>query len=231
MPKIAVISANPSAKSAKELADALKATYFNLADTSKSRYHEFDIVFNYGTSFRPIHCKQVINTPKAVSTCINKIATLKKLKEAGVPCVEFTLDKEVARKWPTVAVRATATGKAGDGLDWWKKSSRTPLPAAAFYSKHYPHWYEYRVVVYKDEVAARYVKNEVEGGMMHLHYLPSKGFKTIEKACISAASALGIDYVGFDVLAVSKTEFVILEANSGPIITEEIINFLKEKLK
>ena len=60
----------------------------------------------------------------------------------------------------------------------------------------------------------------VDGSVNFNHQAP-KGFEKIDEHCIKAAKALGIDYVGFDVLAHTKKDFVILEANSGAIMTDE----------
>jgi len=45
----------------------------------------------------------------------------------------------------------------------------------------------------------------------------------MDNMCLKAAHALGIDYVGFDVLAQTKNDCVIIEANSGPILTDEAL--------
>jgi glutathione synthase/RimK-type ligase-like ATP-grasp enzyme len=50
----------------------------------------------------------------------------------------------------------------------------------------------------------------------------------MDAICIRAARALSIDYVGFDVLAQTKNDCVIIEANSGPILTEEAIDAFHE---
>lgn len=53
--------------------------------------------------------------------------------------------------------------------------------------------------------------------------VPNRDFKTIDAACVKGAELLGIDYVGFDVLAKNKKDFRICEANSGPILTDDVL--------
>ena len=53
----------------------------------------------------------------------------------------------------------------------------------------------------------------------------------IKEACLRAATALKIDYVGFDVLVNKQNEFVILEANSAPIATMEVLQAFKRLIK
>jgi len=82
-------------------------------------------------------------------------------------------------------------------------------------------------------VVGRYYKAETpdDKGVLEWSFnvQPKRGFEKMDEACLKAAKALGIDYVGFDVVAMNKNDFVILEANSGPILTgeaeEAIINY------
>jgi glutathione synthase/RimK-type ligase-like ATP-grasp enzyme len=75
-------------------------------------------------------------------------------------------------------------------------------------------------------VVGRYLK-EVANDEWHLNSMEAEGFEHIDKACIKAAEALKIDYVGFDVLSRGKRTFTILEANSAPILTEDAAAAIK----
>ncbi len=84
------------------------------------------------------------------------------------------------------------------------------------------------------KVVGRYYKKETglnADGQIEWTFTPQRkrGFEAIDDACVRGAKALGIDFVGFDVVAQDKQHFVVLEANSGPIITDEaeeaIINY------
>jgi glutathione synthase/RimK-type ligase-like ATP-grasp enzyme len=75
-------------------------------------------------------------------------------------------------------------------------------------------------MVFRGAVVGRYFKKE-DSGDWYFNNQPAKGFEEMDKHCIRAAKALGIDYVGFDVVAKNKKDFRILEANSGPRITDE----------
>ncbi|MNQ79946.1 hypothetical protein D3C85_949070 [compost metagenome] len=50
----------------------------------------------------------------------------------------------------------------------------------------------------------------------------------MDEHCLRAAKALGIDYVGFDVVAKTKKDFRILEANSAARLEDEAENAIVE---
>lgn len=218
--KILVISPNACSESAKCLADNLGATYKNGFEGWWSP-RNYDVVFNYGCGDASIDTKNVINKGSAVIRCVNKISTLQALTKAGVPCLEFVTDKKkIPADWDVIVVRKTVEGKKNEGLEFAYQGE--PIPNAPLYTRYFEHRYEYRVVVFLGKVVARYRKVIDSDGNWDLVIAPKRGFEQMDKACINAANALGIDYVGFDVLSKNKKDFRICEANSGPILMQEM---------
>jgi glutathione synthase/RimK-type ligase-like ATP-grasp enzyme len=225
--KICVISPRAASESARKLANALKADYSNPFDEDRRDYTKYDLVFNYGCN-RKIVANQVINQ-KGVAACIDKIRCYETLKGAKIPTVNYVLKKEdIPDNWDIIVHRETVNGHGGEGLDY--AYSKKDAPAGkAFYAEYYSHEQELRVVVFKGVVIGIYDKVD-QNGMTEFIELEDNCLRFVSASCIEAATALGIDYVGFDVLYKSPKRFLVLEANSGPIITDEVIKYIKENL-
>lgn len=227
--KILVISPNVSWESASELAKALKADHINPYKEDRRNFLNYDLVFNYGCN-RNMKCNGIINTAKAVANCVDKIKTYTLLKANNIPTVNVALKKEdIDDKWKVIVARESATGAGGEGLKYFYDKKEIDKDYA-FFTEYYKHKFEFRIVVFKGVVVGRYLKDE-EDGAWFLREMDKEGFEEIDKSCIQAAEALGIDYVGFDVLSTSQKNFRILEANSGPIITEEVISHISKVLE
>lgn len=191
-------------------------------------------IFAYGCSATDgIKGGHIVNTRTAVKLCVDKLYTFQALEKTGVPIPAFRKKGEfIPGKWERIVVRSKVNGRKAEDLEYFHQGDK--LPDAPLYTEYFPHKYEYRIVVFMGKVVGRYFKKE-EGftadGQVEWNFMlqPKRGFETIDDACLKAAKALGIDFVGFDVVANTKKDFVILEANSGPILTgeaeEAIINF------
>lgn len=223
--KIIVIGPKACSESAKELAQALGSKYENPFDTGRYSFNSYDVVFNYGCGYE-FRGKKVINLGNSVRTCVNKISTLKVLQKAKVPCLNFVVHKrDIPKGWEWITVRNGAEGRNGDGIDFVKQGDT--VPDADFYTEYFWHKYEYRVVVFKGIVVARYYKKLTENHEWRFMIARPKGFEAMDEECVKSARALNIDYVGFDVLANTKKDFRICEANSGPMLTEEVKQYIK----
>lgn len=226
--KVAIITTHCN-KSSKQLEAALKyngvdAKHYNL---NKDIYPDnADYVFAYGTSQRSYKGKR-LNNREAVLSCVNKPITFDKLKKAKVDTVEYCLNKQdIPPHWSWVVVRGAVNGRKAEGLDY-AENSPGKIPDGALFSEYFEHKYEYRIVVFLNEVVGRYYKRE-DTGNWYFNNQPAKGFEKMDEHCIRAAKALGIDYVGFDVVAKNKKDFKILEANSGAVLTDEAENAVVE---
>lgn len=191
--------------------------------------------FAYGCSeankgwIPPFH----INSPVATRRCVDKLETFRLLSLAAVPIPNFRKEsKYIPKSWERIVVRSKVDGRKAEDLEYFFQGDK--LPDAPLYTEYFEHKYEYRIVVFMGKVVGRYYKAEtgtMPDGQLEWSFnvQPKRGFEKMDEACLKAAKALGIDFVGFDVVAMNKNDFVILEANSGPILTgeaeEAIINY------
>lgn len=227
MMNVIVVSPKASCKSAKALAEAIGAVHCNPYEQDRYDFSKYDGVINYGVS-RKLRYQNIVNTPEAVSICVDKLKTFEIFKKNGIAHPGFTTKKaEVPKDWETVVVRTDLYARANKGMDYWYAHEGKPLPDAVLYTKYFEHENEYRIVVLFGEVMGRYIKKtivdaESPDGRWDFLLMHKQGFEAVDAECIKAAKALGIDYVGFDVVENKKGQFQILEANSGPILTEEV---------
>lgn len=227
MSKLCVIHPKRCRESAELLAKHLGCVVDNPYRSDKTDYSRFTIVINYGVS------KDVkgllINKPASVRVCKNKLQTFVKLHAAGVPVPAFTSDTAVLDKKEfkgTIVCHTEKEGMQNKGIVLVEEGDN--IPDAYVYTAYFHHKREYRVVVFMGKVIGHYSKVEIEPGEWGLMELIDRNFQDIDKACITAAKALDIDYVGFDVVAQSRSDFRILEANSGPILTEKSAQYIKK---
>lgn len=229
--RIAVVHPGILTKSAKWLAELLGADRFNTKETYRREFEEYDVVFNYGNSCQ-LYTKKgaIINKPHAVAGCISKIETFRILHKAGVPHPSYAMNrKDIPKDWYQVVVRKTANGAKNEGMEIVDNDDK--IPPAELYTEYFYHKWEYRIVVFKGKVVCRYRKDECPEGGWDFTKMLKKGFEAVDKACIDGAAALGIDYVGFDVVEDEDGKFIILEANSGPVLTEEVGKYLQKYFK
>jgi len=225
--KILVISPKAAEDSPKRLAVELGAKYENPYQTGRLVFKEYALVINYGFSTNIVTNANanVFNEPYAVRKCINKLVTLEALSKARIFVPDFS--PLVENHWDTVVCHTKLDGRKNEGIEYWYRYEDKPIPNAYLYTEYYPHRGEYRVVVLCGKVVGRYRKVERDG-TWDLELRDKRGFEHMDAICIRAARALSIDYVGFDVLAQTKNDCVIIEANSGPILTEEAIDAFHE---
>lgn len=225
---IIVISPKASDESAKRLAKELGAVYENPYQAKHNNYGGFDVIINYGYSqpFKMNRNVFLINSFETVRACIDKRATLHHLAIAGISVPEFAT--KIKDEWHTVICHTKPDGRKNEGIEHWYRNEQMAIPPAYLYTNYYPHRGEYRVVVLKGKIVGRYRKVLDAEGMWSLELRDKRGFEEMDAACVKAARALRVDYVGFDVLAQKKDNFVIIEANSGPILTDESVEAFKE---
>lgn len=192
-----------------------------------------DHVFAYGCSEANQYVGHLVNKREAVKRCVDKIKTFETLHAAGVRVPSWTKSKQAASDvYERIVVRSKVDGRKAEDLEYFYQGDK--LPDAPLYTEYFEHKYEYRIVVFMGKVVGRYYKAEtgtMPNGQLEWSFnvQPKRGFENMDEACLKAAKTLGIDFVGFDVVAMNKNDFVILEANSGPILTgeaeEAIINY------
>lgn len=226
--KIVVLHPKVALESATTLAKALKADICNPFEEDRRDFRRYDVVFNYGCH-RALYYKSIINDGDVVGICKDKVETFQALKKAGVPCPDFVTRKQnVPKHWEQIVIRETVDGARAEGLDYRLQGEE--IPNGALFTEYFPHKYEYRIVVFNGKVVGRYRK-QVRNGEWCFQLMHPQGFEEVDKDCVKAAQAIGIDYVGFDVLENKEGKCIILEANSAPIITDEVIEAITKFFK
>jgi glutathione synthase/RimK-type ligase-like ATP-grasp enzyme len=224
-----------AAESAKELADACGFAICNPFKEDKRDFRQYDGVFNYGCN-RKIVAKNIVNTTRAVATCINKIATYEVFKKAGIPTVEYRVrPQDVPAVWNIVVVRDKVDGAKAEGLDYHYQSHEykeyvegKPVPDGKLFSEFFDHIHEYRVMVFCGKCVGVYNKARTVDGQWLFEPVEDNN---ISVEAVKAAKALDIDFVGFDVLVSKQGRYKFLEANTGPVLTAEMIDAVKGYLK
>ncbi len=215
-------------KSSKILAEALRnngvqCDVFRAGD--RNRFKDYDFVFSYGCSRGTEHNNR-INKASSVERCVDKTLTFDALKKAGVSTVSYCLKQPVPKEWDWVVIRDKINGRMAQGLNYCENIPGK-IPLGQLYTEYFEHKYEYRIMVFMGRVVGRYFKHE-EKGDWYFNVQPRQGFEVMDDHCIRAAKSLDIDYVGFDVVANTKKDFRILEANSAARITDEAENAIVE---
>lgn len=226
-------------ESSDELAEALrqagiKADVFDLRHVrfDEGRASAYDCVLSYGCSDRVRH-RNRLNQAGAVKRCIDKVETFRALRKAGVPIPMWKTERsKVPKGWDSVVVRDSRTGRKAEGFHHWLKGEGE-LPHGELYTKYFEHKNEYRVVVFKGKYFVYYKRPVFKDGeeWHEMAIQPARKFEAMGRHALDAAKALGIDYAGFDAVANSRTEYVFLEANSGPILCEEVKDYIVKCFK
>lgn len=223
-------------ESSKALAEGLVEAGVNahFVDAKREEIRNLSgTVFSYGTSIPTGRARKRYNSPEAVSRCVDKRLTFQALRKASVPTCEWTNDPKVAKEWGFAVCRERSDNRRNEGMTYWYQEEG-PIPDAALYTKWFDHIREYRVVVFQGESFIYFKSTDEEKGEWNLNFRPCRGpwLERMSTYAVDAADALGIDYVGFDVLMNSKGEVCFLEGNSSPVLCDEvrlaIINHFKD---
>lgn len=186
--------------------------------------HKSEVVFSYGSSVHTAGHRKRYNRSKAVETCVDKGKTFQAFKRAKIPTVKNTTSRNEASNWDIVVVRESASGRKNEGMDYWYKCDNVPLPRAELYTEYFHHSWEYRVVVFLDQVFIYHKHSKNGEWALNLRKKSQWLYvhKQMEVYALAASKSIGIDYVGFDVIVNKKGEVKFLEANSCPILCPEL---------
>lgn len=228
--KIGIIH-SVSGESAKMLTDYLKEDGHIVTihrpykdDYPKKDFDGYDYVVSLGCSAETRYHKKRINTATAVAQCVDKRLSFASFDRAGIATVEWTTKKSsIPEYWDQVAVRKSASGRKAEDLEWYLLPLEMNLVPndAELYTRCFYGMYEYRIIVLEGKIVGRYFKRTLADGSWEMVLHKPHGFENMDDHVLRAAKALGISYAGFDVLAKTKNDFVILEANSGATVTHE----------
>lgn len=207
----------------------VEVVVLNPFNTDQRDFMDSDLVINYGCN-RKIEAKRLVNHQKPVATCIDKLKTLKIMDKAGVPVPRYNTDVRIASTWKSVVARTDIEGNQNKGIKYIDPAKER-LPAAPLYTEYFNHKKEFRVVQINAITIGMYEKKRNAKGEWDFEYCDYNYLTPISEACTVASKALGIDFVGFDVLVNKDNRFVILEANSAPVCTGEVALAFKQLVK
>lgn len=207
-----------------------------------------DVVVNWGTTHEPlVKAAKVINSPLAVSLCINKYHTFAALAGKDIPTVPWTTNKAVAQEWAdkgrTVVVRETLTGHSGAGILIIEPGQ--PIPDAPLYTQYVFKEKEFRIHATQTEVfdTRRKIRDpKVEPTDWKIRSAKN-GFifaaKNVDPSAdrdqlaIDAVKALGLDFGAVDIVEDKHGKLFVLEVNTAPGLEGQTIkkyNAILEKL-
>jgi hypothetical protein len=227
-----VLYARKCSKSAKLFAEAIGARAVDV----------FKEVFDYGGDEDVIcygvndphldvanYKGKVYNKPASVRNSVNKILTYRLLKAFDVPTCEFVLsENHIPDHWHRVVSRQTATGRNCEGV--LISDPNDIIGGCPLYTNFFYHTAEYRIVMWGQQVVARYHKKPRKDGLtMDLVLMLPQGFEVVDETCRRAMKAMDLDIAGIDVVVDEDTQdFIILETNTGPLFTAEMEEFFKK---
>lgn len=205
-----------------------------------------DIIINWGNSHAPNWGNaaviqsgkaKVLNNWTKIRISSNKLLSLQKLKEAGVPIPEFTTNKEVAEKWSNdghvVMCRKLLNGHSGAGIVVAHK--KADLVDAPLYTKYVKRKAEFRIVIFNGkviDVCQKRQKTDFEGEVNTFVRCNHNGYvyayqditvpKVVTEAALKAMEALTLDFGSVDVAFNEKAnKAFVFECNSSAGFSSE----------
>lgn len=211
------------------------------------------VLVNFGATEIPAWVRRdmvFLNTPDAIRDSSNKYHTFVKLKEADVPTVRWTVQRDEAAKWidkgHRVLERTNLASSGGRGIR--VSESVEGLGQAPLYTRYFPKTHEFRVHVVGGEaidITEKKLREELkekradvstvrshDNGWVHAHSQLSIGDAdcgTLRQLAISAIQAVGLDFGAVDILACLDngtprrlSKAVVCEVNSAPGIENEV---------
>jgi len=224
--------------SAKQLAIALGVKRVNKNGKFKNNFKH--PIINWGNSQVPewmlrLEDQVIINHPDKVKIVANKLWTFQEFKKAGVKHPEWTTEWETAYNWVSsgqlTIIRATLTGKGGEGIFIWDNQKEGWLDiddSFPLYTKYFKKKHEYRVHVMNGKVIDFVMKKKREGVESDYKIRNAnngwvfcrKGVLlplVVAEEAIKAVNALELDFGAVDVgYNVAKNEPCVFEVNTAP---------------
>jgi len=143
MNKIRVYPYKQGSKSAKSLAEALRAKVLKKVG-SKYKQRPEDLIINWGAGDCPFKGPRIANQPDAITAASNKLTAFNKMKEANVSVPPFYTDKaDIPEDAFPIMARTVLCGHSGRGI----VVCDTPadLVPAPLYTKYVKKQDEYRI--------------------------------------------------------------------------------------
>lgn len=219
MQKICVVSPKCTSRSAKWLADELKADYDNPYQSGKYRYDDYEQVINFGYSGTILN-KNTINNSDNVAKAVDKVLTFQAISD-HCRCVPWTTDKDEAIYWAifnsNVVIREKTKGNKSKGILITDKVEELQAVDAKLYTKYIEPKTEYRVNVFRGKVISVLEKTQGNDGNF-IFKLIRKSPYTFKQFIRAVDKHIGLDLYGMDILLGKDNKLYFLEVNSGPML-------------
>lgn len=216
--KIRIFPYKPGSRSAKALRDQFTELGHNSLllrrEGSRFRPSGNDLIINWGASggLPDLGGHPVLNRPESTAAASSKLTTLRRLEEAEVPHVQYTVDPAVARQWNReghgVYARRMDRGHSGNGIVFIPPNAPdSQWVTAPLYTKQGV-GREYRVHVIGTKVVLIQKKYKAEDDSPvrshdNGYTLIRDGFRLpngLKTVAVNAVSALGLDFGAVDVV-------------------------------
>lgn len=204
-----------------------------------------EVVIRWGGAELPnLDTARTINKSEAIKAASSKIATFRRLADAGVCIPRWTTKREEAAGWETTVFGRTSEGFAGRGIKVY--TGDKSLGNHQLYTEFVPNEREYRLHVVGGEVVSvqrkylerphlvgdGYLKNTAHG---YVFKTPERGLNTSRKeAAVQAVSALGLDFGAVDLIIDAEGKEYVLEVNTAPSLSpmrvDQYLNALRPLL-
>lgn len=243
MKRIVIYPYKMGSKSAKDLTQGLREKGHNVLRVYPDRNYtpkENDLIVNWGSSVAPQWHHPMYNEPGAVRLAANKLLSLVRFNEVGVPTLLFTTNKETAKELTLngkkMFCRTKLTGCSGQGII----VATTPdeVVDAGLYTYEFKKTHEYRVHVFNGEVLDLQEKKRREGAgnrntvdvwNYETNFIFARQDITVpnhvQKAAINAVTALGLEFGAVDIgYNLDREECAVFEVNTAPGLTGTTLN-------
>lgn len=242
-------SYNQNSEGSKVIAGALGVKRIK-HENSKFKGGPKKIVLNWGSSNLPeeILKSRVINHPKAVALCTNKLSFFNAVRgKVSIP--DFTTKIDEALTWlkegKTVCARTILQGSGGDGLVLMTKDDLDSIVKAPLYTLYIPKVDEYRVHVVNGAITdiqrkalsnawqeenpdkkANFKIRNLANGFIYMRGNLNPPDVVLEEA-VKAVKAVGLDFGAVDVIFNQKQNMgYVLEVNCAPGVEgTSIVNY------
>ncbi len=229
MSRVVIYPFKLASASSKAIAEALKRNEQKTLRVYPDRNYVNrgdDFIVNWGNANEPEWAYQnILNTPTAVATAVNKLETFVKLTEAEVRTVPWTTNIDVARGWDLICERHQLRAHGGAGI---RVSTPETVYPAPLYTEMLTPCDEYRVHIFKGEVIdytkkvkkvdgefvtapEEHIKNKEHGLYFLRDVRPREG---VVLRAIQAIEALGLDFGAVDIIRHNNRSYV-LEVNTA----------------
>lgn len=229
MEKYGVVCVNTTKESAEVLANKLGIQYHILNPKEGDITSPFQFSINWGVS--RVQGKVILNKPRAIRRCMNKLRTFELLKD-HVRLPTLTLDRDEAKSWisqgRSVVMRDRIKGARNQGIVITKNITVFDQTPAKFYTRFIDRCSEYRFNCFRGEILSTYKKIKTVNTFRFKIQMGMEPDEYVQVMAQKVHEHLKIDMYGMDVLLSPGGKWFFLECNSGPVLFNITANRIKK---